>query len=174
MRGRGAWIVVAPVLAGLQLSACQAGHSGAAHVAPAHVEKIEGTSLSKVTLTARAAERLGIETAAVGAVMAQGGAIATPGDASGARLQGDPRSRAVRSAASGSRVVVPYAAVLYDAQGDTWVYTSASPLVFVRHRIKVDYIEGDRAVLLEGPAVGTTVVTIGAAELLGTEFKVGH
>jgi hypothetical protein len=174
MRGSDRWIVVVPIVAGLQLSACQPTHSGAAHVAPAHVEKIEGTGLSKVTLTARAAERLGIETAAVGAFVVQAGAIATPGDASGARLQGDPRSRVVRSPASGSQVVVPYAAVLYDAHGDTWVYTSPEPLVFIRHKVKIDYIEGNRAVLSEGPAVGMNVVTIGAAELLGTEFEVGH
>jgi hypothetical protein len=74
----------------------------------------------------------------------------------------------------GSRTVVPYAAVLYDSHGDTWVYTSPEALVFIRHKVKIEYIEGDRAVLSEGPAVGMNVVTIGAAELLGTEFEVGH
>ncbi len=174
MRGRGAWIVVVPIVAGLQLSACQRPSSGSAHAAPAHVEKIAGTSLSKVTLTAKAAERLGIETAAVREFVMQSGALAGRGDGGGPVLQGDPQTRAVRSAAPGSRTVVPYAAVLYDSHGDTWVYTSPEPLVFIRHKVKIEYIEGDRAVLSEGPAVGMNVVTIGAAELLGTEFEVGH
>jgi hypothetical protein len=72
------------------------------------------------------------------------------------------------------RKVIPYSAVLYDAQSDTWVYTNPEPLVFVRHRIRVDYIEGDVAVLSDGPPSGTKVVTAGAALLFSTEFEVGH
>jgi hypothetical protein len=71
------------------------------------------------------------------------------------------------------RNVVPYAAVLYDPRGDTWVYTNPEPLVFVRHLISVEYIEGDLAVLSSGPSVGTAVVTVGAAELFGIEFGIG-
>ena len=71
------------------------------------------------------------------------------------------------------RKVIPYAAVIYDLHGETWVYTNPEPLVFVRHPIHVDYIEGDLAVLLEGPPAGTEVATVGVAELLGTEFGVG-
>jgi hypothetical protein len=70
--------------------------------------------------------------------------------------------------------VIPYAAVLYDAHGNTWTYTNPEPLVFVRHRIDVEFIEGDRAVLREGPAIGTAVVTAGAAELFGVEQKFGQ
>jgi hypothetical protein len=71
------------------------------------------------------------------------------------------------------RLVVPYGAVIYDLHGETWVYTNPEPLVFVRHPIRVDYIEGDLAVLLEGPPAGTEVATVGVAELFGTEFGVG-
>jgi hypothetical protein len=70
--------------------------------------------------------------------------------------------------------VIPYAAVLYDPRGNTWTYTNPEPLVFVRHSIDVEFIEGDRAVLREGPAAGTTVVTAGAAELFGVEQKFGQ
>ena len=70
--------------------------------------------------------------------------------------------------------VIPYSAVLYDARGNSWTYTNPEPLVFVRHRIDVEYIEGDRAVLKEGPATGTKVVTAGAAELFGVEQKFGQ
>jgi hypothetical protein len=70
------------------------------------------------------------------------------------------------------RKVVPYAAVLYGVHGETWVYSNPEPLVYVRQPIVVDYIEGDVAVLSEGPQVGTAVVTVGAAELFGTETGV--
>jgi multidrug efflux pump subunit AcrA (membrane-fusion protein) len=72
------------------------------------------------------------------------------------------------------RLTVPYSAVIYDPRGDAWVYTSPEPLVYVRHRIKVDYIEGDLAVLADGPSPGTAVVTAGAAQLFGAEYKVGY
>ena len=74
----------------------------------------------------------------------------------------------------GPRKVVPYSAVIYGLQGDTWTYTNPEPLVFVRHRITIDYIEKDTAVLLDGPPAGTAVVTVGAAELFGVELGVGQ
>ena len=77
------------------------------------------------------------------------------------------------TAGSGLVKVVPYAAVLYGVHGETWVYTNPEPLVYVREPITIDYIEGDLAVLLEGPPAGTQVVTIGGAELLGAENGVG-
>jgi len=170
MRNNGRWIVVVPLVAGLGLAACQRPSSSAHHAAPAKVDKIEG-GLARITLTPKAAERLGIETAFVAALGTAAGTIVAQGD-TGTRLQGDPGVRLTRSASGGT--VVPYAAVLYDSHGETWVYTSPQPLVFVRHRIEIDHIEGARAVLRSGPPVGTTVVTVGAAELLGTEFEVGH
>jgi hypothetical protein len=78
----------------------------------------------------------------------------------------------VLSAPEALRKVVPYAAVLYGVHGETWVYSNAEPLAFVRQPITVDYIEGDLAILSEGPPVGTAVVTVGAAELFGTETGV--
>jgi hypothetical protein len=70
------------------------------------------------------------------------------------------------------RKVVPYQAVLYGVHGETWVYSEPEPLVYVRLPIVIDYIEEDLAYLSEGPEVGTAVVTVGAAELLGTETGV--
>jgi biotin carboxyl carrier protein len=69
--------------------------------------------------------------------------------------------------------VIPYASVIYDLNGDTWAYTNPAPLTFVRGHIAVDYIDGDLAVLSDGPAAGTVVVTAGAAELYGTETGIG-
>ncbi|MET0228510.1 MAG: hypothetical protein ABW234_07355 [Actinomycetes bacterium] len=143
------WLVLAGLLAaGLQLSACtqQAAEAEGATNEPAKIEQVAGGEVSRLTLTARAAERLGIQTAPVRKVTVEGQA----------------------------RTVVPYGAVLYDAKGRTWVYVAREPLSYLRERITVDDIEDDRAVLTGGPAAGTAVVSVGAAELYGTEFGVGH
>ena len=42
----------------------------------------------------------------------------------------------------------------------------------VRAPIQVASIQGDTAVLSDGPAPGTEVVTVGGEELLGTEFAI--
>jgi hypothetical protein len=68
------------------------------------------------------------------------------------------------------RKVVPYGAVYYDGQGVAWVYVNTEPLTYERQRISVERIEGDLAVLSDGPAVGTPVVTIGAPMLHGVEI----
>jgi hypothetical protein len=76
------------------------------------------------------------------------------------------------------RKVIPYSALIYDEHGKAWTYTSPGALVFVREPVEVEYVEGDAAVLTEGPegglAVGTQVVTAGAAELLGIESGFGR
>ena len=66
--------------------------------------------------------------------------------------------------------VVQYGAVYYDAKGAPWVYVNGTPLTYQRQRIGVERIEGDLAILSEGPAVGTPVVTVGAAMLYGAEI----
>jgi hypothetical protein len=74
---------------------------------------------------------------------------------------------------SGASLTVPYAAVIYDAQGKTWSYVNMAPLVYLREEIVVDRIDGDTAILSKGPAAGTSVVTTGSAELYGAETGVG-
>ncbi len=143
------WLVLAGLLAaGLQLSACtqQAAEADGATSEPATVEHVAGSDVSRLTLTARAVERLGIKTAPVRRATVEGQA----------------------------RTVVPYGAVLYDATGTTWVYVTREPRSYLREQIVVDDIEDGQAVLTDGPAVGTAVVSVGAAELYGTEFGVGH
>jgi hypothetical protein len=147
-RSRRALAAIGLLAVALQLSACtqQAAEAEGGADEPAKVEQIEGAEDSRLTLTAKAAERLGVQTKPVLAGKVGGAA----------------------------RRVVPYSAVLYDAKGDTWVYTNPEPLAYVRERVTVDYIEGDQAVLSDGPPEGTPVVTVAAAELYGTEFGVGH
>jgi len=57
---------------------------------------------------------------------------------------------------------------------DTWTFTNPEPFVFVRHKVVVENIEGDQVILSEGPSPGTTIVTVGATELMGAEHKYGH
>jgi hypothetical protein len=148
MQYRMPWLAALLIIVGLGLAGCaQPSAIKAKKESPAQVVLIsKEPKLSQVTLTARAAERLGIQTSPV-------------------------REAQVRGT---QRTVIPYGAVLYDAHGATWTYTSPQPLVFVRHHLTVDFIEGDQVVLADGPPVGMAVVTVGAAELFGTEFEVGH
>jgi hypothetical protein len=74
----------------------------------------------------------------------------------------------------GGKKVIPYGALMYDTKGNTWTFTSAGPLSYVRQSVTVEDITGDRVILSDGPAVGTVVVTVGAPELMGAEHKYGH
>lgn len=125
-----------------------AEEAGASAQAPASVERVGSTGAVRVRLSARAAERLGLETARVRLLGATGG--------------GQPRP------------VIPYGAVLYDPSGATSAYVRVGPLLYARHRIRVLRIDGERAVLRSGPAAGAEVVTVGGAELLGIELGTGH
>lgn len=91
--------------------------------------------------------------------------------AEGARQVGLQTTR-VRE--EGGERVVPSAALLYDAEGNTFAYTSPERLSYVREYVQVDRVDGGSAVLSDGPPAGTEVVTVGAAEVYGTEFEVDH
>ena len=147
------WIVMVLLLIGsLQLVAC--GGSPAADAAaekPAHLEEIEGSEFKRVILTEKAAERTGVETEPV-----MSGAEIASTDASTFTPTDNHR-------------VVPYAAVLYGLHGETWLYTNPAPLTYLREAITVERIEGDLAILSEGPEPGTEVVTVGVIELYGEE-----
>lgn len=145
------WTAAVLITAGLSLSGCTGGVEATAQRAKAaEVGSVDATGTRRVTLTQEAADRLVIQTVPV-----QESSVPP-------RLPGGPNA---------TRKVVPYAALLYDAKGDTWVYTAPAPLTFVRQRITVDYIAGDVVVLSDGPALGVAVVTRGAAELYGTELN---
>ncbi len=114
----------------------------------ATIEDVAGRpDVKRVVLTEQAKERLGIEVAEV---------------------RGDP------TAADAHATILPYSALLYDASGATWTYTNPENLTFVRAAVTVTHIDGDDVLLSAGPAPGTRVVTVGAAELLGAEYGVGE
>jgi len=75
---------------------------------------------------------------------------------------------------SGEYLVVPWSAVLQDIHGGSWVYVETRAGVYVRTRVELQRVLGDRAVLARGPEQGTEVVTVAVAELAGTEFGVAH
>jgi hypothetical protein len=75
---------------------------------------------------------------------------------------------------NGPETVLPYDAVIYDADGETFTYTAPEPLTFVRQKIVIDHVVGDSVMLSDGPPAGTEVVTVGAAEVYGSEFEVAH
>jgi hypothetical protein len=136
--------VVMLVIAAVPLTACAQKQAAAATTKPAVVEAIEGSEFKRVVVTEAAAKRLDIQTAPV-------------------------RQEQVDGA---QQLAVPYAAVLYGLHGETWVYVNTAPLAYVREPITVDRIDGNTAFLLAGPPVDTAVVTVGGAELYGTETGV--
>ena len=129
-------LIIAVLLVAGLLSACAPKSESVEKISPSKLEPIEGTDLSRVILTEKAAQRIDVQTASV----------------------------------SGN--TVPYAAVIYDIEGNTWVYTNPAPLTFVRAPIVIDRIEGDTAFLSEGLGTGINVVTVGVAEIYGTETGV--
>lgn len=252
MKHRNRWLTATFVILSLLLSTCGSGPSGEERVQPSSLEPIEGSDYQRVVLTEKAAQRLDIQTVAVGEEhvvrkrTVGGEVVAVPEAEAGpvwARVSlgksdydqvdrdlpslvlaldddeeedrgwpAEPDEEAdlddpedvdlpgedlveelyylidspehglavgqavlvelTLSAQETLRKVVPYAAVLYGVHGETWVYSNPEPLVYVRQPIVIDYIEGDVAVLSDGPQVGTAVVTVGATELFGTETGV--
>ena len=138
-RGASRWIAaVLVLLVPLLVTACGGTSGEEATTPPAVTEHVKGTDIIRVTLTAEAAKRLGVETTKV------------------------------RS--DGGRAVIPYAAVLYDPNGETWTYTNPKPLVFEREDISVARFDGNSAILSKGPPIGTAIVTVGATEIWGVEY----
>jgi hypothetical protein len=143
---RATTVVVVLIFASLLLAACGQTQTAAADKPkPAIVEPSEVKGINRVTLTEKAAQRLSIQTALVSEEQVKGA----------------------------QRKVIPYAAVVYGLKGETWAYTNPQPLTFVRQPITIDYVEGDKVVLVDGPASGTAVVTVGVAELYGADTGIG-
>ena len=69
-------------------------------------------------------------------------------------------------------LVVPQSAVVYDVNGGTWVYEQRAPHQFARRRVELGGPAGANVIVARGLAEGMTIVTVGAAELYGTEFYV--
>jgi hypothetical protein len=126
------------IFAGFLLSACGGGQIPVTgdKIAPSSLEPIEGSELSRVILTEKAAERIGVETVPV------------------------------------KGLVVPYSAVIYDIEGNTWVYTNPESLTFVRAPIEISRIDGDQVLLAKALESDAPIVTMGVIEIYGAETGV--
>jgi hypothetical protein len=124
----------------LAAAGCGGGSGDDESPSPAVIEHVKGSNVERVRLTAEAARRIGVRTAVV------------------------------RRAGGGPGLVIPYAALLYDPDGNTWAYTSPKPLVFQRQNVKVARIDGNTVLLSKGPSAGTKVVIEGATEIWGVEY----
>lgn len=138
------WLVVVLLIMGVLVSACSPKVASAEKVPPSKTEAVEGSEFKRVILTEKAVERLDIQTAPVHTEQVNGR----------------------------EQKVIPYAAVFYGLNGETWAYTNPEPLVYMRELVVIDHIDSDMAVLLEGPEVDTQVVTVGVSLLYGAEVGV--
>jgi hypothetical protein len=71
---------------------------------------------------------------------------------------------------AGKHTVIPYAALIYNDEAKTFVYTNPKALEYLRAPVTVDRIEGNRVLLKNSPPIGTKIVTTGAVEVYGTEI----
>jgi hypothetical protein len=130
-------------VAGLAITSCSDSKSESEKSAPASLEEVAEGEIGRITLTDQAADRLDIQT------------------------------ETVEAGTGAAKLQLPFDAVIYQADGSTWVYANTEGLVFLRTPIDIDHIDGDVAVLASGPEAGTKVVTVGASELLGFESGIG-
>lgn len=146
MQYRNRWMLVVLIISSLYLAACGSPQEAATSEEnqPIHLSEPDGDNPRIETVTEDAAKRLDLQTAEVQDMMVDGA----------------------------QQRVIPYAAILYDTEGATWVYLNKDgPLTFVRHPVTVKDIKGDQAFLSDGPPSGSTIVTVGATELYGAEFE---
>jgi len=137
------YLVVVFAISALQLTACSPKSEAAVELPPAQVEHLSGEQVTRVTLTEDAAKRLDVQTDTV----------------------------QIQTVGGVDQTVIPYASIVYDTEGHTWIYTSPAPLTYVRTSVQVESIQGDDAVIAAGLPSGTTVVTVGAEELFGSETE---
>ena len=72
-----------------------------------------------------------------------------------------------------SALAIPFSAVVYDIDGGTWVYQQAAKHTYSRNRVLVSRVVNQQAILTKGLGPDVKIVTVGTAELFGTEFGVG-
>lgn len=144
MKRRIQFPAVLILILSLQLAGCSPKpQANSPEIPPVRVVHLGGETASRITLTADAAKRLDLQTETVQA----------------------------ENLGGVERVLVPYAAIIYDTTGNTWIYTNPNALTYDRVPVTVDSIDGDDVLLVAGPPAGTAVVTVGAEELFGSETE---
>jgi hypothetical protein len=133
-------------LALITLGATGCSEAGASNEPPTTdtavtVESAGEDQPARLTVSERGVERLGLRTEPVRAVSGQPGVTEA----------------------------VSYSAVVYDADGKSWAYSSPSPRTYIRVPLEINSITGRTVLLKSGPPVGTRIVVVGAPELVGAE-----
>ena len=149
------WTIAIALLAtGLLLSATMASFGDedeAEHDDNVQVEDTPGTDAKTLIFTEAAMSHLDVQTAPVKEIEA---------------------SREGKDV--GRRLAVPHSALIYDAEGEPWVYVSSAPDTFLRKHVAIDFMDDDHIFLTTGVTAGENVVTVGVPELRGAEFGVGE
>jgi multidrug efflux pump subunit AcrA (membrane-fusion protein) len=149
------WTIAVALLAtGSLLSATMASfgeEDGAEHDDNVQVEDTPGTGAKTLIFTEAAMSHLDVQTAPVKEIEA---------------------SREGKDV--GRRLAVPHSALIYDAEGEPWVYVSSAPDTFLRKHVAIDFMDDDHIFLTAGVTAGENVVTVGVPELRGAEFGVGE
>ena len=83
---------------------------------------------------------------------------------------GDRVSVAIPLGGERDALVVPWSAVLHDFHGGTWIYREVGAHRYERRRVEVEDVLDGRAALSGGVEHGMAIVSVGAAELFGTEL----
>src|SRR6266496_228674 len=146
MRGRdrqGPWPAVVLLTAGLGLTGCTAGGVAPQEEPPANVAAIPGKDVKSVTLSERAAMRLGLQNVQIAAA---------------------PQGRPVPYSAA---FYAPDGTAWLYTVTEPLTYVRAQVTV-----ANVGGAAGDQAFLSSGPATGTTVVKSVVMELYGTEIGI--
>jgi hypothetical protein len=133
-------------LALITLGATGCSEAGASNEPPTTdtavtVESAGEDQPARLTVSERGVERLGLRTEPVRAVSGQPGVTEA----------------------------ISYSAVVYDADGKSWAYSSPSPRTYIRVPLEINSITGRTVLLKSGPPVGTRIVVVGAPELVGAE-----
>src|SRR5512142_1026908 len=114
------------LLVSLQLAACSPKQEAAPEVAPVHVEHLSGAQPTRVTLTPDAVKRLDLQTDSVQVANVNGFENTT----------------------------IPYSSIVYDTEGNTWVYTSPEAGTYLRTSVQVELIDGDDVTIAAGLPAG--------------------
>lgn len=138
------WLVAVLFIFTLILVACSDGVVSPEKIEPAEIISTAGEQ-NRLILTEKAVERLDIRTEEV-------------------------REEEVDGRV---RLVISYSAILYDLNGGAWIYINPEARTYIRELVSIEFIDEGTVVLTEGPAPGTKIVTVGAAELYGTDTGVG-
>ncbi len=75
---------------------------------------------------------------------------------------------------SDSALTLPWSAIVIDIYGGYWVYTQQSKNSYERQRVFLDHVNGNQAVISEGPPEDSKIVANGALELFGVETGFTH